>query len=63
VLTPLFHLDTEVKLVQYIKFAGQLKGKGREWVRAPRLPLVGEQRKRVERIVAQTDRALSILAD
>lgn len=63
VLTPLFHLDTEVKLVQYIKFAGQLKGQGREWVRAPRLPLVGEQRKRVERIVAQTDRALSILAD
>jgi 4-hydroxy-tetrahydrodipicolinate synthase len=63
VLTPLFHLDTEVKLVQSIKLAGQLKGQGREWVRAPRLPLAGEERTRVERIVADTDRGLAALAD
>jgi dihydrodipicolinate synthase/N-acetylneuraminate lyase len=63
VMTPLFHLDTEVKLVQSIKLAGQLKGQGREWVRAPRLPLTGAQRTRVERIVADTDRGLAGLAD
>jgi 4-hydroxy-tetrahydrodipicolinate synthase len=63
VMTPLFHLDTEVKLVQSIKLAGQLKGQGREWVRAPRLPLAGEERTRVERIVADTDRGLAALAD
>jgi dihydrodipicolinate synthase/N-acetylneuraminate lyase len=63
VLTPLFHLDTEVKLVQSIKLAGQLKGQGSEWVRAPRLPLAGAERTRVERIVADTDRGLAALAD
>lgn len=63
VMTPLFHLDTEVKLVQSIKLAGQLKGQGREWVRAPRLPLAGAERTRVERIVADTDRALAALPD
>jgi 4-hydroxy-tetrahydrodipicolinate synthase len=63
VLTPLFHLDTKVKLVQYIKLAGQLKGQGREWVRAPRLPLVGEERMLVERTVSNTDRGLAALAD
>ena len=63
VLTPLFHLDTKVKLVQYIKLAGQLKGQGREWVRAPRLPLVGGERTLVERTVSDTDRGLAALAD
>jgi 4-hydroxy-tetrahydrodipicolinate synthase len=62
-MTPLFHLDTRVKLVQYIKLAGQLKGQGREWVRAPRLPLRGPEREMVERIVADTDAALARLAD
>lgn len=63
VLTPLFHLDTRVKLVQYIKLAGQIKGQGREWVRAPRLPLAGAERAMVERVVADTERALAPLAD
>lgn len=48
---PLLHLDTSVKLVQYIKLANQLTGHGTEWVRAPRLPLEGEERARVETIV------------
>jgi 4-hydroxy-tetrahydrodipicolinate synthase len=63
VMTPLFHLDTRVKLVQYIKLAGQIKGQGREWVRAPRLPLQGPERAMVERVVADTDAALARLAD
>jgi dihydrodipicolinate synthase/N-acetylneuraminate lyase len=50
---PLLHLDTAVKLVQYIKLANQMSGEGAEWVRAPRLTLVGEERKRIEAIVQQ----------
>jgi 4-hydroxy-tetrahydrodipicolinate synthase len=49
--TPLLHLDTNVKFVQYIKLAVQECGLGAEWVRAPRLPLVGEERKRVLQII------------
>jgi 4-hydroxy-tetrahydrodipicolinate synthase len=48
---PLLHLDVDKKLVQYIKLANQMTGMGAEWVRAPRLPLVGEERARVEAIV------------
>jgi len=48
---PLLHLDTDVKLVQYIKLANQMTGQGAEWVRPPRLPLVGEERARVAAIV------------
>ena len=48
---PVLHLDTHVKLVQYIKLANQMTGLGAEWVRAPRLTLVGEERARVESIV------------
>lgn len=50
---PLLHLDTSVKLVQYIKLSNQITGEGAEWVRAPRLTLEGEERKRVEAIVQQ----------
>jgi 1-pyrroline-4-hydroxy-2-carboxylate deaminase len=49
--TPLLHLDTHVKLVQYIKLAQQECGLGAETVRAPRLPLVGEERERVLAII------------
>jgi 4-hydroxy-tetrahydrodipicolinate synthase len=42
--TPLLHLDTQVKLVQYIKLAAQECGIGSETVRAPRLPLTGAER-------------------
>jgi 4-hydroxy-tetrahydrodipicolinate synthase len=49
--TPLLHLDTHVKLVQYIKLAAAETGHGTETVRAPRLPLVGEERERVLAVV------------
>lgn len=49
--TPLLHLDVHVKFVQYIKLAVQECGLGSEWVRAPRLPLTGEERKQVLRII------------
>ena len=49
--TPLLHLDTSPKFVQYIKLAVQECGLGKEWVRAPRLPLMGAERQRVLRII------------
>jgi dihydrodipicolinate synthase/N-acetylneuraminate lyase len=45
--TPLLHLDTHVKLVQYIKLAVHECGLGSEVVRAPRLPLAGQERERI----------------
>ncbi|MBM3735025.1 MAG: dihydrodipicolinate synthase family protein [Acidobacteria bacterium] len=50
---PLLHLDTHVKLVQYIKLAMTETGLGSEKTRAPRLPLAGEERERVLRIIRQ----------
>lgn len=47
---PLLRLDTVPTLVQCIKFAEQLAGRGSERVRAPRLPLSGEQRDYVEKL-------------
>jgi 4-hydroxy-tetrahydrodipicolinate synthase len=47
ILTPSFHLDTHVKLVQYIKLAEHLVYGAPEWTRAPRLPLVGAEREHV----------------
>jgi 4-hydroxy-tetrahydrodipicolinate synthase len=47
ILTPSFHLDTHVKLVQYIKMAEHLVYGAPEWARAPRLPLVGAEREQV----------------
>jgi 4-hydroxy-tetrahydrodipicolinate synthase len=41
---PLLHLDSEHDLVQSIKLAEQVMGRGSERVRAPRLPLSGERR-------------------
>ncbi len=49
--TPLLHLDIPVKFVQYIKLAIQCVGLGSEWVRAPRLPLTGAERKRILGII------------
>jgi 1-pyrroline-4-hydroxy-2-carboxylate deaminase len=51
--TPLLHLDTHVKLVQYIKLAAAQCGQGSEMVRAPRLPLVGREREEVLAVVRQ----------
>jgi 1-pyrroline-4-hydroxy-2-carboxylate deaminase len=49
--TPLLHLDTHVKFVQYIKLAVQECGLGSEWTRAPRLPLEGEERARILKVI------------
>ncbi len=49
--TPLLHLDVHVKLVQNIKLAQALTGRGDETVRAPRLPLSGDERKGVIEII------------
>lgn len=49
--TPLLHLDTKVKLVQYIKLAMQETGLGTELTRAPRLPIIGEERERILKII------------
>ena len=48
---PLLHLDVDKKLVQFIKLANQIAGEGAEWVRRPRMPLVGAERERVSAIV------------
>lgn len=50
---PLLRLDIGPKFVQQIKLVEALLGVGSERVRAPRQPLSGEQRARVERIVAR----------
>ena len=49
--TPLLHLDTHPKFVQYIKLAVQECGLGAEWVRAPRLTLTGEERQQVLKVI------------
>jgi 4-hydroxy-tetrahydrodipicolinate synthase len=51
--TPLLHLDTHVKLVQYIKLAAAECGYGTDHVRPPRLPLAGEERERILQLVRQ----------
>jgi len=49
--TPLLHLDTHVKFVQYIKLAVRECGLGAEWVRAPRLPLAGRERSEILKVI------------
>ncbi|HXB43615.1 MAG TPA: dihydrodipicolinate synthase family protein, partial [Puia sp.] len=48
---PVLELDIHPKLVQYIKLAAKATGIGSEYVRAPRLLLEGEERKRVQKII------------
>ena len=48
---PMLHFDSHPKLVQYIKLTCATLGYGTETVRAPRLPLVGEEREQVLSIV------------
>ncbi|MBV6440011.1 MAG: 4-hydroxy-tetrahydrodipicolinate synthase [Saprospiraceae bacterium] len=50
---PLLELDIHPKLVQYIKLAEQMTGIGTEHVRAPRLPLAGEEREHIFRIIEE----------
>ena len=58
ILTPSFHLDTHVKLVQYIKLAENIVYGAPEWTRAPRLPLVGSEREHVVSTVNAAVKAL-----
>jgi 4-hydroxy-tetrahydrodipicolinate synthase len=53
-LIDLFHLDTHVKLVQYIKLAENITAGYSEIVKAPRLKLEGEERQKVVAIVEKT---------
>ncbi|HEY6484628.1 MAG TPA: dihydrodipicolinate synthase family protein [Steroidobacteraceae bacterium] len=48
---PLLHLDAAHDLVQAIKLAEQIMGRGSERVRPPRLPLAGERRRAVTEMV------------
>jgi 1-pyrroline-4-hydroxy-2-carboxylate deaminase len=54
--TPLLHLDTSSKLVQYIKLGQQVVGLGSEKVRSPRLELAGEER---AQIIALYEKAIA----
>lgn len=48
---PLLELDIHPKLVQYIKLAETQVGIGSEYVRAPRLTLIGKEREDILRII------------
>ena len=58
--TPLLHLDTHPKLVQYIKLAMAETGLGPETVRAPRLPLVGQEREEILAIIRKAIKSRSL---
>lgn len=50
---PLLELDINTKLVQNIKLAEVATGIGTEHVRAPRLPLIGEERAHVLKVIEE----------
>jgi 4-hydroxy-tetrahydrodipicolinate synthase len=50
---PLLELDIHPKLVQYIKLAEAQVGLGSEYVRAPRLTLIGEEKERILAIIKE----------
>ena len=52
---PLLHLDTDVKLVQYIKLAVEREGYGSSQCRAPRLAIEGKEKRRVETVFSEAD--------
>ena len=54
ILTPAFHLDTDVKLVQYIKLAEHLTYGAPFAVRAPRLAIEGDELSHVEAVIRKT---------
>lgn len=54
---PLLHLDAEHDLVQSIKLAEAVMGRGSERVRMPRMPLQGKRRAEVIRLVEAADAA------
>ena len=58
---PLLELDIHTKLVQNIKLAAVVTGIGNEHVRAPRLPLAGEERERVLNIINKAMKTRPVL--
>jgi dihydrodipicolinate synthase/N-acetylneuraminate lyase len=60
---PLLELDTFSKLVQYIKLAEAEAGIGTETVRPPRLPLIGEERNAILKIIRDGIKNRPILPD
>lgn len=60
---PLLELDLHAKLVQYIKLAEQEAGLGSEQVRAPRLALEGEERKRIQTMIRASIAERPLLPD
>jgi 4-hydroxy-tetrahydrodipicolinate synthase len=47
----MLHLDVSTKLVQNLTLTDLLVGVGTEHMRRPRLPLMGEERSAIEKIV------------
>jgi 4-hydroxy-tetrahydrodipicolinate synthase len=60
---PLLELDISPQLVQNIKLAEVATGIGSEYVRPPRLPLSGEERKRVQGIINKALKSRPIIPD
>lgn len=60
---PLLELDIHPKLVQYIKLAATSEGLSNEYVRAPRLTLVGEERERILKIIEDAKASRPTLPD
>lgn len=60
---PLLDLDIHPKLVQYIKLAAAQTGIGSEHVRAPRLPLIGEERESILAVIKEGIRTRPALPD
>jgi len=48
---PLLELDIHPKLIQYIKLAATREGLGTPYTRPPRLPLMGEEKERISKII------------
>ena len=60
---PILESDINPQLVQNIKMAEAATGIGTERVRAPRLPLIGDERKKVENIISKGMATRPILPD
>jgi 4-hydroxy-tetrahydrodipicolinate synthase len=60
---PVLELDIHPKLVQYIKLASLQTGLGSEYVRAPRLRLEGEERKKILAVINHAISTRPVLPD
>jgi len=60
---PVLELDIHSKLVQYIKLAEVHTGIGSEYVRAPRLSLVGQERERILKVIGEGVATRPVLPD